>query len=110
MSDMEGKSGPLGVEDDEIVGGLGVDTYSPEIAGNGEFNPMSLLEVDKVPVDVLRENKDVIYTELHRLQSLPDDNPHKMRYEKIRSVIETTKEDWERENPDTNMVVFKKDE
>lgn len=72
-----------------------------------EFDPLTLLSLENMPVeDFFALDRDRVYSTLHRLQSLPDDNPTREKAIKILGLIEEGKDKYMKDNPNLDSVIF----
>ena len=103
-----------GLSFQEVVGGLGIDPVGQETklpaATAEKLAPLSLLNMEKMSADVFFDtniiNRDDVYHELHRLQSLPVGNPMREKAMRILAALQDGEEKFRRENPGTDDVNF----
>jgi hypothetical protein len=71
------------------------------------FDPINLLNMETMDVaDFFKLDREVVYSRLNRLQSLPNDNPAKLRATKILQLLEDGKEAYCSKNVEAKTVNF----
>jgi hypothetical protein len=92
-------------ESGEIVGGI-TSVNVPAAESTTPYDPKYLLDPQtiSVPVQELRDHRDEIVQQLHRLQSL---NPNTEGYQlwgRIEDVLKTPREQWEHDHPGQTSI------
>jgi hypothetical protein len=89
-------------------------SFSPDIDNNQpldnesvDFDPVQLLELEKMPVeDFFKLPFEKVYDGLRRTNILPDDNPNKVKAWKIIDTLREGKDNYLKNTPGSEDVTF----